>query len=147
MRQHLIHNADQGREAVEAGAMWLTLASPTPEAIGQLIPVCNSAGIIFVIEGNPDLALNTLVDDVRVSGVCIGKSDGDPAQIREKLGPHAIVGYAADSATEILALAGLDIDYFTLPVAEMTESLAEVETPIVAVGVDYTPAGFSGHLN
>lgn len=146
MRQFLIHNAAEGLRAIESGAQWLTLANPTPEAISELIPLCNSAGIIFVIEGNPDMALNTLVNDVRVSGICINDSENSPAEIREKLGPHAIIGYSASSADEILALANLDIDYFTLPSSEMADSLSEVETPIVAVGAEQTPPGFSGHL-
>ncbi len=147
MRQHLIHNAAEGREAIANGASWLTLACPTPEAITELIPICNEAGIIFVIEGNPEMALNTLVGDVRASGTCISQADGDPSTVREKLGPHAIIGYSATSAEEIISLANLDIDYFTLPASAMTEALASVEIPIVATGVDETPSGFSGYIS
>lgn len=147
MRQYLIHNAAEGLQAIEAGAEWLTLSNPTEEAIKLLIPPCNEAGIILVIEGNPDLALNTLVGDVRVSGICMDKTDGNPNEIREKLGPHAILGYRAGSADEILALSPLDIDYFTLPASEMSESLSQVDIPIVAIDSNETPQGFAGHLS
>ena len=146
MRQHLIHNAKQGLDAIEQGASWLTLANPSAEDIVKLIPPCNVAGIILVIEGNPELALNTLVDEIRVSGVCITANDGDPREIREKLGPHAIIGYSASNAEEIINLQALDIDYFTLPVDAMTDALSDVETPIVAKNSTETPNGFSAHL-
>lgn len=37
-----------------------------------------------------------------------------PVEARELLGPHAVIGVDADTAADIIALRGLDIDYAVL---------------------------------
>lgn len=154
MKQYLIHSANQALEAIAAGARWITLDMPgaddpaVADAIRAIIPPASKAGIIFVVRGHERSALNTLCDDVRASGVLLTAADMSPADAREFLGPHAVIGYEASSAAEILPLARLDIDYFTLPASAMTAELAGVEIPIVAVGAPEgeVPEGFSAVL-
>lgn len=153
MKQYLISSPTAAEAAIADGARWLTLSMPgatddeLAQTIRSIIPVANEAGIILVVQGHPELALNTLVDDkIRVSGVILSAADLDPAEARELLGPHAIIGYAATTPDEILRLAPLDVDYFTLPASAMSPALAAVPTPIVAVGATELPEGFMGIL-
>lgn len=146
MLQYRIKNSDEAAKALAEGARWLTLACPTEESIREIIPLCHEAGVILVTEGHPQMALETLAGEVRVSGVILGPDDLDPSEARELLGPHAIIGYAATTPEEILRLTPLDVDYFTLPAEAMSPTLAAVETPIVAIGASELPEGFMGLL-
>jgi len=159
MIQHLIQPrpdapvARQIASLIEQGQLWFTLRLPSvasrrevAAAIAEGIAACKDSEAVLVVDGYPDLALETLVDGVRASGTVVSAAHGDLVALREKLGPHAIIGYAATSPDEILRLARLDVDYFTLPAEAMSAALAEVDTPIVAVGADTLPAGFDGIL-
>lgn len=55
-----------------------------------------------------------LTDELRVHGVHLGKNDMPPRQAREELGPHAIIGVTANTAEDILAMRGIDVDYVGL---------------------------------
>jgi len=96
-----------------------------------------------------------VVNDLKVSGVHLGKEDMNPMEARELLGPNAIIGVTANTAEDILAFKGKDVDYVGLGPFRYTttkEKLAPVigidgykeivkqvrdagiELPIVAVG-------------
>ena len=96
-----------------------------------------------------------MVNDLKVSGVHLGKEDMNPMEARELLGPNAIIGVTANTAEDILAFKGKDVDYVGLGPFRYTttkEKLAPVigidgykeivkqvrdagiELPIVAVG-------------
>lgn len=145
----------QVSDLLAAGAGWITLNMPdsasdteVADAIKEAVGACADSGVILIVRGNPQLVLDTVAPgDVRAGGVLISAAHGDPAQVRELLGPHAIIGYEAASADEILPLAGLDIDYFTLPASAMTPALAAVDIPIVATGSNgFIPEGFSAAM-
>lgn len=142
---------EQIAELLAAGAQWFTLRMPqesdsetVTKAITEAVNACLGSEAILVVDGFPELALDTLVGPVRASGTVVSARHGDFAALREKLGPHAVIGYNAETPEEILALAGQDVDYFTLPVEAMTQALDSVEVPIVAVGADELPSGFMG---
>ncbi len=107
--------AEQVKMAVDGGCKWvqLRLKDATYEqlksAAEEIIPICRDAGVILVIDDNVEL-----VKELRVHGVHLGKEDMDPRQAREILGPHAIIGVTANTAADILALKGVDVDYVGL---------------------------------
>lgn len=147
---------EQIKRLSDQGATWFTLSMPQADAdtaaaaLREAIGACMGSDAILVVEGHVQTALHTTVDEARASGVIINAAQGHPQQVRELLGPHAIVGYAARTADEILPLLKLDIDYFTLPAAAMTDALAgalaKAEKPVVAVGADEVPEGFAAVL-
>ncbi len=136
------------------GAGWITLHMPDDAsdaevagAIREAVGACGDSGVILIVRGKPQLVLDTVAPgDVRAGGVLISAAHGAPARVRELLGPHAIIGYEAASADEILPLAGEDIDYFTLPAGAMTPALGAVDIPIVATGASALPDGFSAYI-
>ncbi len=75
----------------------------------DIIPICKDAGVILVIDDNV-----ALVKELRVHGVHLGKEDMDPQKAREMLGPHAIIGVTANTADDIMAMRGIDVDYVGL---------------------------------
>ncbi len=107
--------AEQVKMAVDGGCKWvqLRLKDATYEqlksAAEEIIPICRDADVILVIDDNVEL-----VKELRVHGVHLGKEDMDPRQAREILGPHAIIGVTANTAADILALKGVDVDYVGL---------------------------------
>lgn len=75
----------------------------------EIIPLCKENDAIMVIDDNV-----RLTDELRVHGVHLGKNDMPPRQAREELGPHAIIGVTANTAEDILAMRGIDVDYVGL---------------------------------
>lgn len=155
MKQHQLDISDIDRIdlLIAGGAAWITLTardatdSEITGALQRAIRACSEAEVILILHGSPDLALATTdTEGRRASGVIVGPGT-DPAAVREQLGPHAIIGYDAGSADEIIRLAPLDIDYFTLPTTAMTGVLADVTTPIVASDSPAgLPEGFDGYI-
>lgn len=142
--------------AINGGCRWIQLrmkeaSDAEVAAVAQnVIPMCRDNGAILVIDDRVDVVMET-----KVSGVHLGRNDMEPAQAREFLGPHAIIGCTANTAEDILALAHLDIDYiglgpyrFTTTKANLSPVIglegyreivsrvraAGVELPIVAIG-------------
>ena len=75
---------------------------------------CNEAGVPFVLNDRPDLALELGAD-----GVHVGQDDAPPALARRILGEHAIVGYSTHAPAELDAAALEPVDYVsTGPVNE-----------------------------
>ena len=54
---------------------------------GALRVLCRAAGVVLIVNDDPDLAAAVGAD-----GVHLGRDDGDPAQVRRRLGPRAIIG-------------------------------------------------------
>lgn len=75
----------------------------------EIIPLCKEYDAILVIDDNVKL-----VEELRVHGVHLGKEDMPPREARELLGPHAIIGVTANTADDILAMRGIDVDYVGL---------------------------------
>ena len=148
--------AEEVQMAIEGGCRWIQLRmkdadyGQLKETALEIIPMCQESDTILVIDDNVEL-----VEELHVHGVHLGADDMPPAEAREKLGPGAIIGVTANTADDILALRGLDIDYvglgpyrFTTTKKKLNDILglegyrdvvskvrdAGMEIPIVAIG-------------
>lgn len=107
--------AEEVQMAIEGGCRWIQLRmkdasdEEVREVALELIPMCQENDTFLIIDDRVEL-----VNELKVSGVHLGKTDMDPAQARELLGPHAVIGVTANTADDILALRGLDVDYVGL---------------------------------
>ncbi len=70
--------------------------------------VCAAAGVPFVLNDRPDLALACSAD-----GVHVGQDDAPPELARRILGPDAIVGLSTHAPAEWDAAAGQPVDYLS----------------------------------
>lgn len=148
--------AEEAQMAIEGGCRWIQLRmkDATDEEVRQvaeeIVPMCQETDTFLIIDDRVEL-----VNEMKVSGVHLGKTDMPVAEARELLGPHAIIGATANTAADILALRGVDVDYVGLgpfrhtttkerlaPVlglegykAVMAEvRAAGIEIPVVAIG-------------
>lgn len=148
--------AEEVQMAIEGGCRWIQLRmkDTSDEEVRQvaleLIPICQENDTFLIIDDRVDL-----VNELRVSGVHLGKNDMDPMKAREILGPHAIIGITANTAADIIAYKGNDVDYVGLGPMRFTTTkkalapeiglegyrtivnevrAAGVELPIVAIG-------------
>jgi len=148
--------------AIEGGCRWIQLHLPglTDDDIkamsADIIDLCRESAVFLMLEDRPDLAKELGLHGVHLRSL----ADASPAQIREQLGPEAVIGIHADSATAILDLRGVDIDYVAIPADMHMEQIAAIisevrgegfEIPIVAAGEispdqvsDYLSSGVSG---
>ena len=75
--------------------------------------VCAAAGVPFILNDRPDLAL-----ECDAAGVHVGQDDAPPALARRILGPGAIVGLSTHAPAELDASAAEPADYVSVgPVA------------------------------
>jgi len=137
--------AEQAQMFVEAGGMWIQMAlagksSDLKDEVSIVAEIAKAEESFLVLEHDVEL-----VDEMKVHGVHLYPGDMLPADAREKLGPHAVIGVTVNSAEEIVALKSADIDYVQVGpypkvsladyrniVAKVRES--GVEIPIVATG-------------
>ncbi len=107
--------AQEVKMVIDGGCKWVQLRMKDASydelkaTAEDIIPICKDAGVILVIDDNV-----TLVKELRVHGVHLGKEDMDPQKAREMLGPHAIIGVTANTADDIMAMRGIDVDYVGL---------------------------------
>ena len=104
-------------------------ARPLLERAALVQQVCADAGVPFVLNDRPDLALELGAD-----GVHVGQDDAPPSLARRLLGDDAIVGFSTHAPAELdAALADPSIDYLsTGPVHETPTKLGRPGT-----GLDY----------
>lgn len=162
MLQFITHESDkysiaeEVQMAIEGGCRWIQLRmkDATDEEVRnvalELIPMCQETDTFLIIDDRV-----SVVNDLKVSGVHLGKDDMDPLEARELLGPHAIIGVTANTAADIIKYKGKDVDYvglgpyrFTTTKKNLAPQLgiegyksivdevrnAGVELPIVAIG-------------
>ena len=77
--------------------------------------VCRDAGVPFILNDRPDLAL-----EVGADGVHVGQDDAPPALARRILGPDAIVGLSTHAPAEMDAAASEPVDYLSAGPIEAT---------------------------
>ena len=70
--------------------------------------VCAGAGVPFLLNDRPDLAL-----EVGADGVHLGQDDAPPRLARRILGPGAVVGLSTHAPAELDAAAGEPVDYLS----------------------------------
>lgn len=132
--------AESAQMAVEAGAMWLQLAvGDMPDEIvrqeaADIVTLCRDGGVILTIENRVDVAR-----ELGLHGVFLTESDKSPLQVREELGPEAIVGTVTGSPDAAVSMSNADIDYVALTpsVKEPADLIAAVrnagcQIPVVA---------------
>jgi thiamine-phosphate pyrophosphorylase len=140
---------DQINDAVARGIEWIqlpTIDADESQAVAMaeaVIPLCRDNGVILTLENNVEV-----VNRLHNHGVHAMAGSMHPAFIRERLGPHAIVGVQVDATYDFKSLVGVDVDYFTVggdnaltdavEIAAKLESLG-VSAPIVVTG-DYRPS-------
>ena len=104
--------AEEAQMAIEGGCRWIQLRMKDASDEGvrnvalEIIPMCQETDTFLIIDDRVEL-----VNELKVSGVHLGKEDMDPLQARELLGPNAIIGVTANTADDILRFKGKDIDY------------------------------------
>ncbi len=141
---------DEVKMALKGGCRWIQLYmkdssdEEVKKVTEEIIPLCQEAEAILVIDNRVNLTLET-----KVHGVFLGKAKMPALEAREKLGAGAIIGVTANTAEDIIAYKKIDVDYVELGQFNgSTENLsledyknivsevrnAGVELPIVAVG-------------
>lgn len=107
--------AEEVQMAIEGGCRWIQLRMKDATDLEvrnvaiQLIELCRETNTFLIIDDRVDL-----VNELKVSGVHLGKEDMDPMEAREILGPNAIIGVTANTAEDILKFKGKDVDYVGL---------------------------------
>ncbi|MCM1520687.1 MAG: thiamine phosphate synthase [Lachnoclostridium sp.] len=137
MLQFITHPSDkysvpeEVQMAIEGGCRWiqLRLKDASDEeftAVAQeIIPLCRESNSFLIFDDRVELAIK-----LQVHGVHLGKNDMPPAQAREMMGAEAIIGCTANTADDILALRGLDVDYVGLGPLRYTTTKARL-SPVI----------------
>ena len=106
---------EQEKMVLEGGCKWIQLRmkEATDEEVKavaeELIPLCKEADAILVIDDRVEL-----VKEMEVTGVHLGKKDMPVAEARNLLEGGPIIGATANTAGDIFALKGIDVDYVGL---------------------------------
>lgn len=154
MLQFLTHKstrysaAEQARMALEGGCTWIQVTASMndgesmKEIVEQLQPICEEKEAFLIVDSDVELC-----NETRIHGVHLHKGDMAPEVARETLGAHAVIGCDVESADDIMALQGKDIDYAAIQLtscdaeelAQLSEMIANArekgsEMPIVARG-------------
>lgn len=148
--------AEEAQMAIEGGCRWIQLRmkdasdDEVRQVAMEIIPMCRETDTFLIIDDRVEL-----VNELKVSGVHLGKNDMDPLEAREILGPHAIIGITANTVEDIIRYKGKDVDYvglgpfrhtttkknlspvlgiegYTSVISQVRQ--AGVELPIVAIG-------------
>lgn len=148
--------AEEAQMAIEGGCRWIQLRmkdasdDEVRQVAMEIIPMCRETDTFLIIDDRVEL-----VNELKVSGVHLGKNDMDPLEAREILGPHAIIGITANTTEDIIRYKGKDVDYvglgpfrhtttkknlspvlgiegYTSVISQVRQ--AGVELPIVAIG-------------
>ena len=150
MLQFITHKSDrfsyaeQVKMVIEGGCRWvqLNMENATDDEFKkvaeEITPLCQETDTILVFYGRVELTM-----DMKVHGVHLHRTNMPAGQAREFLGAGAIIGVTVNTATEIMATRGLDVDYVTLACDLTTNDykrivnevrIAGIELPIVAAG-------------
>jgi hydroxymethylpyrimidine kinase/phosphomethylpyrimidine kinase/thiamine-phosphate diphosphorylase len=110
----------------------------------ELKSLCNECGVPFIVNDDLSLALELDAD-----GLHIGQDDGNPAEARQSLGPHRLLGISTHNLEEGLAAQNAGADYIgfgamyptrskvveCLPgTAGLSALRSSINLPIVAIG-------------
>lgn len=150
MLQFITHKSDrfsyaeQVKMVIEGGCRWVQLNMENAtndefkKVAEEITPLCQETDTILIFDGRVELTM-----DMKVHGVHLHRTNMPAGQAREFLGAGAIIGVTVNTATEIMATRGLDVDYVTLACDLTTNDykrivnevrIAGIELPIVAAG-------------
>ncbi|MBO5052920.1 MAG: thiamine phosphate synthase [Muribaculaceae bacterium] len=136
--------AEQIQMAIEAGCGWVIVDpldnsdEDIKSSAEQFIPMCRETGVILTMINRPLLA-----KELGVHGVWMTEDHPGPRQVREDLGPEAIIGKSVKDVSAISALKAMDIDYCSLDMSMGLENIdsivgkcreMEIEMPLVVTG-------------
>lgn len=125
--------SEEIRMVIEGGCRWVQIRmkdasdNEVRRVAESAIPLCQETGTILVLDDRVELTM-----ELRVHGVHLGRNDMPPAEAREFLGPHAIVGATANTAADILALKDIDVDYVGLGPFRFTETKKNL-SPVIGL--------------
>lgn len=149
--------AEEVQMALEGGCKWIQLrlkdASDEEfrETAAEIIPLCQENEAFLVFDDRVELAI-----EMSVHGVHLGKNDMNPLLARETMGPEAIIGCTANTAADIKAFKGWDVDYVGLGPFRYTttkeklspvigpEGYAEIVREVRADGIDLPIVAIGG---
>jgi thiamine-phosphate pyrophosphorylase len=138
---------EQVKMVLDGGCKWIQLQMPNlsieeaKSIIEEIIPICKEFDAILIIENYLELS-----KDLEVTGVHISKNVKEIAEIRNTLEGGPIIGVNINTAGDIFALKGIDVDYVSIISSKEENNLSHyakivdevrtvgVELPIVAVG-------------
>ena len=153
MLQFITHHCEkysiieQVKLVLEGGCKWIQLRMPelsndeAKATIDEIIPICKEYDAILVVENYVEL-----IKEIEVTGVHINKKDTPIADIRNSLEGGPIIGVTVNTASEIFALKGIDVDYVSIISSNEENNFSHyakivdevrtvgVELPIVAAG-------------
>ncbi len=156
--------AELAQMAIEGGCEWICVHMPELsdhelKAVMQegVLDVCREAGRILTIDDRPELAAELGVHGVRLSLQYQTANPATAFELREKIGPEAIIGLEVVDPAVLTTLAKADIDFAYLPARFTAEERATfIKTasstlPVVAQGefnnteaADTIMSGFKG---
>lgn len=106
---------EQVKMVLEGGCKWIQLrmkqaTDDEVKAVAEeVIPLCKESDAILVIDDRVEL-----VKEMEVTGVHLGKKDMPVDEARNLLDGGPIIGATANTAGDIFALKGIDVDYVGL---------------------------------
>ncbi len=101
--------------ALAGGCRWIQLrmkdasADEIRQTAREIMPMCQEHEAFLVLDDHVDLT-----DELKVHGVHLGRHDMPAAEARQRLGGRAIIGVTANTADDIIAFRGIDVDYVGL---------------------------------
>lgn len=125
--------AEEVQMVLEGGCKWiqLRLKDATDEEFRQtaleIIPLCKENEAFLVFDDRVELA-----KEMSVHGVHLGKDDMNPLLARENMGPEAIIGCTANTAADIIAFRGWDVDYVGLGPFRYTTTKSKL-SPVIGI--------------
>jgi thiamine-phosphate pyrophosphorylase len=106
---------EQAEAACRGGVRWIQLRVKEGDAgemllVGRAVrQVCREHGALFIVNDRVDVAVALDAD-----GVHLGQEDMDPAEARQILGCHKIIGATCNTLEEVIARARQGVDYIGL---------------------------------
>lgn len=143
--------AELAQMGIEGGCGWINIipGKMTDDdlraaLVPDVVELCRENGVILTIDDSIELAREFGLHGVRVHA---GPATPSPAELREELGPEAIIGYVSPDPTAIPSMMAADVDFVATPAHfsagqrtdfVMAAQKAGYELPIVADG-EFTP--------
>lgn len=139
MLQFITHPSDkysipeEVQMVLEGGCKWIQLRMKEAsdeefrETALEIIPMCKENEAFLVFDDRVELAM-----ELSVHGVHLGKNDMNPLVARETMGAEAIIGCTANTAADIIAFRGWDVDYVGLGPFRYTTTKANL-SPLIGL--------------
>lgn len=122
---------DQAEQAARGGAAWVQLRHKTLDDTGFV-------DLAKAVQARLDplgakLLLNDRIEVARALGcfgLHAGQSDGDPARIRDKIGPDAVLGLSIETKAQLAAIPRDCVNYLGVGPVRATASKSDHATPL-----------------